>query len=258
MTSGRDEDQQDRPGGPPGTGGPPAGWGPPPATPPSYGPPPPSYRPPPPPQQGPPHQGPPQGPPHQGPPQGPPYGPYGGPGFGYGPAPSAPTGQGAPQRVERPLSVRAGIGAFVGQLVLSAVGSVVTALNWDTLLRRAIARTPAGQLEATGMTVEEIAELSLRVGIGVSVVLLLLYALFIWFAWSGRNWARIVLWVLGGIGLAFGIVGLAGGNSLLPFLTALSVFQYLLIAAGIVLLGSKASNEWYRWEKWRRASGQPG
>ena len=40
---------------------------------------------------------------------------------GYGVAPSAPTGYGAPTPVERPLTVRAGIGAFVGSIVLSLV-----------------------------------------------------------------------------------------------------------------------------------------
>ena len=40
---------------------------------------------------------------------------YGQPYPGYAPAPSAPTGYGAPPAMERPVTVRAGIGAFVGQ-----------------------------------------------------------------------------------------------------------------------------------------------
>jgi hypothetical protein len=40
---------------------------------------------------------------------------------GYTPAPSAPTGYGAPRSMERPTTVRAGLGAFIGSMVLSAV-----------------------------------------------------------------------------------------------------------------------------------------
>src|SRR4051812_28069423 len=90
-----------------------------------------------PPQGPPPYGAPPQGQPPQGqPPYGPPpygYPPYGGPGPGYQPAPMAPSGGGAeaPRPVERPVTVRAGLGAFIAALVLSAVGSIVTVANWD-------------------------------------------------------------------------------------------------------------------------------
>src|SRR5687768_16262575 len=48
---------------------------------------------------------------------------------GYGPAPSAPTGYGAPRPVERPLTVRAGIGAFVASILLSLASALVSLLN---------------------------------------------------------------------------------------------------------------------------------
>ena len=38
-------------------------------------------------------------------------------------------------------------------------------------------------------------------------MLVVLHALFIWFAWRGRNWARIVLWVLGGLAVLAGFGG---------------------------------------------------
>src|SRR3954464_2101468 len=81
-----------------------------------------------------------------GPGENPPGGPYGapqgwnappapGPQYpGYAPAPSAPTGYGAPRSMERPTSVRAGLGAFIGSMVLSAVSQVVSLLNYQTIL----------------------------------------------------------------------------------------------------------------------------
>ncbi|MGY2064308.1 hypothetical protein [Blastococcus sp. SYSU DS0619] len=221
---------------------------------------------PPPPPQGQPPYGPGpygQGPYGQGPqghgPQGQGQHPYGQQPYGYAPAPAAPTGWGpdAPAPMERPLTVRAGIGAFLAALVLSAVGSAAMLLNWDEVLDWALAQEGAGlddpQLE--GMDVEQFAELVLQISIAVGVVMLLLQALFLWFAWTGRNWARIVLWVLGGLMLLFAPFS-AGGTGPLPFVTTLTWFQIALTAVGVVLLAAKASNDWYRYRKWQFATGQ--
>jgi hypothetical protein len=199
------------------------------------------------------------GPPPQGPPGYPPYGPP----QGYMPAPAAPSGWGqeAPRPLERPVTVRAGLGAFIASIVLSLVGSVVTLLNWDRFIGYIEAQTQ-GQLDTANspISAEEAAALGLRIGIIFGIILLALYLLFIWFAWRGYNWARIVLWVLGGIGLVFGVIGLAAGSSTgpFPFVTALGWFQYLFTAVGVVLLALKPSNEWFRYRKWLRATGQPG
>ena len=91
----------------------------------------------------------------------------------------------------------------------------------------------------------------------ITLIIIGLEALFIWFAWQGRNWARIVLWVLGGLGVVFGFVGPAAGTGATTgFLTSLAWFQLLLSAVGIVLLALKPSNDWYRYRGWQRANGQ--
>jgi hypothetical protein len=182
-----------------------------------------------------------------------PYGPppYGQP-YGYAPAPPAAAGR-PPQPLERPVAVRAGLGAFIAAVVFSVVGSVVSLLNWDLVLGQALASVPDEQLQDAGLDAAELAEFGARIGIGVTVVITGAQLLFIWFAWQGRNWARIVLWVVGGLGLAFGLPGLLGGRSPLPFLTALSGFQFLALAVGIVLLALRPANDWYRSEKARRA-----
>ena len=50
-----------------------------------------------------------------------------------------------------------------------------------------------------------------RIGIVIGFVFIAVYGLFVWFAWQGHNWARIVLWVLAGLGIVCGLVGLAVG-----------------------------------------------
>jgi hypothetical protein len=180
--------------------------------------------------------------------------PYGQPYPGYAPAPSAPTGHGAPTAMERPLTVRAGLGAFVGSTVLSVVAQIVTLLNWETVVEWTLARAalePGADIETTRAA----AEFGAKTGSIVGLLFVAVYGLFVWFAWRGRNWARVVLWVLAGLGLVFGLAGLAVGSPL-PFLTALGAFQLLFLAAAVVLLALKPSNEWYRFRRWQRANGQ--
>ena len=226
----------------------------------------------------------PYGQPQQGNPYGqpqygqPPYGqhPYGQPQYGqpqygqqpfpgYGPAPSAPTGYGAPQPVDRPVTVRAGIGLFVGSIILSLVATLITWFNQDELADLA-ANAPFPGLE--DLTEEEAAAAAEMAGsfgtLGLvsGLVGTAIFALFVWFAWRGHNWARIVLWVLAGLGVVFGLVGVAFTSALgvpnLPILTALTWFELLFDAIAIVLLALRPSNEWYRYRGWLRATGQPG
>jgi hypothetical protein len=186
-----------------------------------------------------------QAPPQQGW-QAPPSQPY-----GYTPAPSAP---GYPPRPapERPTTVRVGIGAFIATLILGLVSSLVSFSDADSLVEEAVAAS------ADPALTEDIVRAGLIVGAVIGLLLVALQALFIWFAWNGRNWARIVLLVLGGLGLAFGLAGLLGGTASVAtsgFLTSLSVFSLLLTAVGVVALAAKPSSDWYREMGVRRQAG---
>ena len=209
-----------------------------------------------------PYEQPQYGPPQYGQPQ------YGQPQYGqlqypgYGPAPSAPTGFGAPQPVERPVTVRAGIGLFVGSMVLSVIARFIGWLNADELA------DPAAFPGMEDLTEEEAAAFGEMAGsfgtFGLIFGLLgtAIFALFVWFAWRGHNWARIVLWGLAGLGIVFGLGGVASASALglpsLPVVTALTLFMLLFDAVAIVLLALRPSNEWYRYRSWLRATGQPG
>jgi hypothetical protein len=212
------------------------------------------------PQQGGYGQQPPPGQPQYGQPGQPPYGqpaygqpgqpPYGQPAYGqpqpgqggYNPYPSAPQGSEwggpPPAPAEQPTTVKAGIGAFLANIVVGLIGLILIVTDLDGF------RADLADASATTLTDDEVSTI---VGITVVVTLLILAAflLVIWFAWKGHNWARIVLWVLGGINVLFGLLGAAG-------LTFLSAIGLLLLIAGIVLLALKPSNEWYRAEKQRR------
>jgi hypothetical protein len=170
---------------------------------------------------------------------------------GYGPAPSAPLGQGGPAPMERPSTVRFGIGAFVASLIIGIISSVISFADMDRMVAQALAVTDDPNVT------EEIIRTGILIGGVFALILYALYVLFLWFAWHGRNWARVVLWVLGGISVAFGLVGLAGeATGQTGFQTSLGWFSFLLTIAGIVLLALRPSNDWYRFRTWQRATGQ--
>jgi hypothetical protein len=180
-----------------------------------------------------------------------PYGqnPYG----GYASAPAAPDGFGAPRPVERPSAVKLGIGAFLASTVLGILGSIVTFAQFDEIVDRAL--VDAGLDPADYSDVSDAATAGVvTTTVVVALLFIGLQLLFIWFAWQGRNWARIVLWVLGGLAVVSALVSLAG-PSLSGLLTTLSLIQTLLIVVGIVALAQKPASEWYRYRGWQRARG---
>jgi hypothetical protein len=154
----------------------------------------------------------------------------------------------APRPVERPVQVRAGLGAFVAHIVLGIVESIFLFTDQRDLLDAAIR-------QAGGDTSEEVLRTALILGGIIALVFVGLELMFMWFAWIGRNWARIVLWVLFGLNVVSGLTAL-GGSPYGGFYTSLSVIQLLLAIAGIVLLALPQANEWYRYRRWLRDTGQ--
>ncbi|MGY1752845.1 hypothetical protein [Blastococcus sp. SYSU D01042] len=155
-----------------------------------------------------------------------------------------------PGSAEQPLTVRAGIGAFVVNFVLGLVVSLVSFADIDELVREAVASTRDPEIT------EEVLRTAILVGAVIGLVLVVLHALFIWWAWRGRHWARVTLWVLGGLNVLAGLTTLGADTAGTDFLTALSAFQLLALVAGIVLLALQPSNQWYRYMGWARTYGQ--
>ncbi|MPQ98742.1 hypothetical protein GB931_12590 [Modestobacter sp. I12A-02628] len=172
------------------------------------------------------------------------YGPPPGPGGSWGAAPPPPEPTRSTTPTARPSTVRTGIYALVANVVIGLLASVLTFGSLDSLAEDAA--------RDGGISVAD-ARTAVVIGAVIGLVFVALYCVVLWFAWQGRNWARIVLFVLGGLSLLFGLLGLAsaGGVQLL-----LSVVQLVLLAVGIVYLALKPSSEWYRAEKQRRSGAQ--
>jgi hypothetical protein len=85
------------------------------------------------------------------------------------------------------------------------------------------------------------------VAVGVTIffglVFAVLYVLLAIQVRKGKNWARIVTWVLAGLGVVGGLLGLLGNGTGLE--KGLAVIILLVDAAIIVFLALKPSNEYF-------------
>jgi hypothetical protein len=174
--------------------------------------------------------------------------PYGQQGWGYPAAPGQQQ-QSLPP-TPRPTTVTAGVAAFALNVLLGLVTSVLALADWDATIDEAAERQGVDP-----ESVRQFAEIGAVVGVVVGLLFLVGTGVVLWFAWTGRNWARVTLWVIAGLSLLFGVVGLVvsattdvGGGR-----TALGVVGLVLQVVGVVLLALRPSSAWYRAEGQRRA-----
>jgi hypothetical protein len=147
--------------------------------------------------------------------------------------------------------VRAGIGAFVAELILATVQLAVELSDFGAFLDQVVPGL-SDDPEVTDAMLESMTALVI-----VFVVLFqALQAMFIWFAWTGRNWARVVLWVLGGMAVVGLLTAMGQSAGRTGFSSSMDVFRLLCTVAGIALLAQKPAHEWYRYRRWQRANGQ--
>lgn len=170
--------------------------------------------------------------------------------------PPPPPGSEAPpqQPLERPTTVSYAIYALVANLMIGLISSVLGFANRNANIEQAL--RDAG-LDPSSTSAVSSAETVFTVAVALVIGLgfVALWALFIWFAWKGRDWARIAIWVLGGISLfsAFGAFSSPVGS-----VVALTVVSLLLTLTAVVLLALKPSNDWYRYQGDARKYNWPG
>lgn len=177
---------------------------------------------------------------------------YGVSGGGMPPQPAGWGAQPPQQPVSRPTTVTYALYALIANLVLGLIASILIFANRDAYIEQAL--EDAG-LDPSSAAASDIVGSAYTIGAIIGLVFVALWAMFLWFAWKGHNWARIVIWVLGGLSL-FGIF--TAFSSPVSIVVVLNVLSLLLILAAIVLLALKPSNEWYRYQGNARRYGWPG
>lgn len=143
-----------------------------------------------------------------------------------------------PARGPRPSSVEISFSLWVTYLAIGAVNTVVGFVHRDRnradAINAVIAQYPAMDRAmidsvATAVVVGVVVLGLLFVGAGVSFALLMR---------AGRNWARVVLTVVGGLSVLF-LIG--------PVVTPLqALFQLCLVGAAIAMMFQRPANDWFR------------
>ena len=159
------------------------------------------------------------------------YNPYGSPGFGTPPGtrPTMP----APKEVIRATQL------MIASVVIGVLGAIITFASGDAI------KDSIRQGDPT-LTQDQVnSAYSLIVGTAVvfGLVFAVLYLLLAWQVRKGKNWARIVTWVLAGLGVLGGLLGLFGDGTGLE--KALNVVQLLIAIGIIVLLTRRPANEYF-------------
>lgn len=197
------------------------------------------------------------------PPPGQPYGnqpqggyPYGGqpaqPAYGSGgsasggyPAPGAGGGRGtAPKEVETSFRL------WLAAIAVGLIGSIIGFLSLDAIIDAALSQPGLDPATLTP-EVRGAARVGAVIGAVIGLLLLALLVAAVFQMRKGRNWARILLAVLGGLSVLSGLLGLFSAGTTLSIgalgvlSLVLSVVQMLLIIGAIVFMFRGAAKPWF-------------
>ncbi len=139
-----------------------------------------------------------------------------------------------------PGTVRAAVAIMVLRAVLALLVVVILFAAKDTLRRAVLKKNPGWDPSRVDQGVNTV------VGIGVffAVVYLVLYLLLAWQVSQGKNWARIVTWVLAGLAVVSQLGSLALAAA--PASRIAGLVELVLDVALIVLLATSSSNRYFR------------
>lgn len=146
--------------------------------------------------------------------------------------PEAPAPAGPP-----PATVSRAVMLMYLSAALGVIGLILAIASRDTIKERLLESNP--NIENVDAVVTGTVVFSIVIG-------LIFIALWIWLAMmvsKGRNWARIVTWVIAGLGAIFAVVALVNPNTALD--AVLAVIEGLVDIAVIVLLAMRPSNEFF-------------
>ncbi|MCO1579275.1 hypothetical protein M8C13_26335 [Crossiella sp. SN42] len=178
--------------------------------------------------------------------------------------PGMPGGGGA---IARPQQVELAFWVWIAGAVVSLIGAVLSYIGSREQIAKMLdfQRSQASNLppelqQRVQQTAENIGGAGLIIGMVFTIIMVGLFVMFALFMRNGRNWARIVLTVLGGIGIVASLFSLAGvgilaslpADSPVQVPTMSSVAMYLgfvpplCAIAGIVLMFQRNANFYFK------------
>ena len=153
---------------------------------------------------------------------------------GGGPRPGAKDPSTAPSTVQNAVRL---------MFVLAALGivGVIIVFADKSSLRKAIEDANSSY---TTSQIDDAVNTAIAVGAVIAVVLIVLYILLALQVRKGKNWARVVTWVLAGLGVLGSISNLAQPQAALT--KVIAGIELVLYVVLIVLLAMKPSNGYFR------------
>jgi hypothetical protein len=154
-----------------------------------------------------------------------------------------PTGEGELGRLNRPKDIDTAFWLWVGAMVLDIVGVVLAFVMPNDTAREAIRKA----LEAQGQAADDATINNLlntgKIGgaVGTAIVVAL-WLLFVFQMRQAKNWARILLTVVGAISV---LVTVLQFGSATPATAVTSIVVSLLVVAAIVFMFRPAANSYF-------------
>lgn len=164
-----------------------------------------------------------------------------GQGSPYG-APMQPAGYGAPPPPAGPppSSVVNATRLMFVSAALGVIGLIVLLASKNSLRDQVAKKNP----EYDAHKLDTVVNAAVAVGIVLGVIFIVLYVLLALQVQKGKNWARIVTWVLAAIGVLSALASLAQTNT--GGSRATGLIGGVIDLAIIILLAQKASNDYFR------------
>jgi hypothetical protein len=134
---------------------------------------------------------------------------------------------------------------WVASAIITVIGIGLSFLSWsdqkDQVVNDILSATQDTGETLSREDAEAFATVVFGATVAISLVITALILLFAFRMKAGKNWARIVLTIIGGISALFAIVAISGGGIAMVS----SLLQAGLIIAAIVFMYQRASGEYF-------------
>ncbi len=158
-------------------------------------------------------------------------------------APMSPEPFGGPGPVARgpaPAPVENAVRAMFARAALGVLGLIVLLATKSTLKEQ----IRKNNLDVSAARLDTLTNSAITIGTVIGLIFIVLYVLLALQVRKGKSWARIVTWVLAGLGVLGAFASLAQAQPALS--RVLAILAGLLDIAIIVLLAQRPSNEFFR------------
>jgi hypothetical protein len=157
----------------------------------------------------------------------------------YDPMPGEPP-RGPITKGAAPAPVTNAVRLMFVQAGLSVLGFIALLATKDSL-RTEIRKHNTGYSQ---QKLDDVVNAAVTIGIVIGLIFTVLYILLALQVGKGKNWARIVTWVLASLGVISGLASLAQPEPALSRI--LSIIGLIIDIAIIVMLAQRQSNEYFR------------